>query len=420
MESFGTDESAVLAVPIGLNPSDLLIHIFLFCDDPISIVRFGRVCCRWAEVVRLDRLWAVLSTRMGWPEKPREDFMLKYLACLRLREGIPKVRKFSAAKYSGVQALYVPEPVRVFSWGVKSRFLSFNSETVIVALTAPTYGVFVLNLKDDKYDKLNFLCGAAYTAVAFGDGVMVYAETDSSLTIADLHTSQLHLLPLGHTSTVTRVCVDKSSKFALTASYDQTVMLWNLELRSQVCVFEGHTGTIWAIDFHPKDPSIIATGSNDHTVRIWTARPSPALLCPPLEGHARSLMCVRFDPFHPDRFVYSGSYDLTVRMWDISCGGDPDMARCLRIFEGHTSTIFDIQVTPYFMVSAGRDTKLIIFDRESGAVVAKFAGHDETIKCMVMKAANVGLNAVLSLLTASYDGTIRVWDLGIPNVEEEV
>ena len=49
---------------------------------------------------------------------------------------------------------------------------------------------------------------------------------------------------------------------------------WSIELfdwRNEVCVgaLNGHTSTVWAVSFHPRDPRIVASAASDGTVRLF-------------------------------------------------------------------------------------------------------------------------------------------------------
>lgn len=58
---------------------------------------------------------------------------------------------------------------------------------------------------------------------------------------------------------------------------------WTIELfdwRREVCIgtLEGHTSTVWAISFHPRDPRIIASSASDGTVRLFDVLSQRCLL----------------------------------------------------------------------------------------------------------------------------------------------
>jgi WD40 repeat protein len=104
-----------------------------------------------------------------------------------------------------------------------------------------------------------------------------------------------------------------------TGSADHTVRLWNVADPAHPTPLDppltGHTNSVLSVVFSP-DGHTLATGSRDNTVRLWNvadpAHPTPVGL--PLTGHTNYVRSVVFSP--DGHTLASGSGDHTVRLWE--------------------------------------------------------------------------------------------------------
>eukprot|EP00956_Cyclotella_meneghiniana_P014538 scaffold21808_cov29-Cyclotella_meneghiniana.AAC.1 len=180
----------------------------------------------------------------------------------------------------------------------------------------------------------------------------------------------------GHTEAVGSValsskpgCYDVGGKaadngagaFAVTASKDRTLKVWplpgsavlnkcaasgdELQLRARLSA-RAHEKDINIVSVAPND-SIIATGSQDKTVKLW--RSTDLALQGTLKGHKRGIWDCQFSK--TDRVLATASGDRTIKIWSISdCS-------CVRTFQGHMAGVLRVRflATGLQLLSSGSD-----------------------------------------------------------------
>jgi WD40 repeat protein len=112
--------------------------------------------------------------------------------------------------------------------------------------------------------------------------------------------------------------------YVVTGSYDDTVRLWCTADRAHprpLATLEGHTGDVFSVAFAPGEATL-ATGGDDHTVRLWALR-RPAATPAGLRSHpARSVSARRSGPRHEVIVALCGKKKRFVE----TCGGVVDVA----------------------------------------------------------------------------------------------
>ncbi|KAJ3226026.1 Coronin-2B [Clydaea vesicula] len=174
-------------------------------------------------------------------------------------------------------------------------------------------------------------------------------------------------------------------------------------------VVNGHTGAVLDTDFHPFNDHIIASASEDCTVKIWSI-PQDGLtenLITPvvsLNSHGRKVGHVLFHPT-AENLLTSASADFTVKLWDISTGQEK------QTLTGHTEIIQSLSYSynGSLLVTTCKDKKLRIFDVRTDKVVQETNGH-AGIKGSRVNWMGPLDKLVTSGFSRSSDRQLFVWD----------
>ncbi|CAH1790212.1 unnamed protein product [Owenia fusiformis] len=114
-----------------------------------------------------------------------------------------------------------------------------------------------------------------------------------------------------------------------------------------------------------EDGSVLASGSEDKTARLWSTKSEHCECIGILQGHEDYVNCILIE----DNYVLTGSADKTVRKWDMST------CDCICIFRGHNSLINRIICTGDFVFSSSYDRTARCWDFDTGECIRVFSGH---------------------------------------------
>lgn len=199
----------------------------------------------------------------------------------------------------------------------------------------------------------------------------------------------------GHTWSVNGVAVTPDGKRAVSASWDNTLKIWDLDTGSAQCTLRGHDlVSCAAVTLNGRRA---VSGSWDSALTVWDLDTGCALR--KLEGHSDVVFDVAVTP--GGKRAVSASMDRTLRIWDLEAGA------CLRTLEGHSGHVNAVAVTPNARaaVSASDDKTLMFWDLESGRAIRTLVGHSKSVEGVAVTPD--GKRAI----SASADKTLRVWDL---------
>jgi len=138
-------------------------------------------------------------------------------------------------------------------------------------------------------------------------------------------------------------------------------------------IWVGHRDGVCCVAFSP-DGKRVVSGSYDKTIRVWDVERGQ-MVSSPFEGHTAGIQCVAFSP--EGKRVVSGSHDHSIRIWDAETG-KPMTRPC----EGHTGGIWSVAFSPNgkYIVSGSEDGTIRIWDAETGSILLQpFKGHTDGV-----------------------------------------
>lgn len=262
--------------------------------------------------------------------------------------------------------------------------------------------------------------GGVWAMKFYGD-ILASGSTDRTVRIWNTRTGKCTHIFKGHTSTVRcleivqpqRIGTDVQGNpimfpeepMLVSGSRDATLYLWKLPINDSdseapwefdvgenpyfVNVLKGHLASVRTVTAYA---NLVISGSYDSTVRVWDISTCECKYT--LEGHSDRIYSVVYDP-HRHR-CYSASVDNTVRIWDLETG------ECLHILEGHQILVGLVTASRNALVSAAADSTVRVWDQDTGHARVVFRGHSGAITCVV--------NDDFKVVSGS-QGMLKLWDV---------
>lgn len=264
------------------------------------------------------------------------------------------------------------------------------------------------------------------TCLQFDDDKIITGSDDHSITVYDSQTGERRFKMEGHDGGVW--ALQYVGDTLVSGSTDRSVRVWDIKRGKCTHCFTGHTSTVRCLEvllpvkigvdpvskspiISPKFPVII-TGSRDSSLRVWRLPPpvpehitdeeldaadpdsGSTYFLRALQGHASS---VRALSGHGNTVV-SGSYDTTVRVWNIETG------ECQWVLTGHAQRVYSavLDYKRNRCISGSMDWFVKVWSLDTGSLLYTLEGHTSLVGLL-------DLNRT-TLVSAAADSTLRVWD----------
>nr|XP_057946982.1 E3 ubiquitin-protein ligase COP1 isoform X2 [Doryrhamphus excisus] len=165
-------------------------------------------------------------------------------------------------------------------------------------------------------------------------------------------------------------CISWSSyhkNLLASSDYEGTVILWDGFTGHRSKVYQEHEKRCWSVDFNLMDPKLLASGSDDAKVKLWSTNLDNSVAS--IEAKA-NVCCVKFSPTSRYHLAF-GCADHCVHYYDLRNTKQPIM-----VFKGHRKAVSYAKfVNGEEIVSASTDSQLKLWNVNKPHCLRSFKGH---------------------------------------------
>ena len=273
--------------------------------------------------------------------------------------------------------------------------LSFAPDGAELAVAAGQKAVELLHAPDWKQARSLEAGAAIVTDFGHSGNLLATAEKTSIRLWNSKDGQQLAILP-GHTDWVTALAFSPDDSMLASGSDDQTVRFWDVAGRSEQTGLRITDVAVTSVAFSPNGASL-AFGSRDGSVRLKGLRGNSVQVLGKHEGAVTSLA------FSPDgAFLASGSEDKTVHLWHLAS------ANQLPVLQAGKAVRSVAVSAGGSRLAAGTDEGSVrIWSLPDGRALPPLVGHQGPVTSVVF--TRTGSSVFLA--SGSRDKTVRLWRL---------
>lgn len=151
------------------------------------------------------------------------------------------------------------------------------------------------------------------------------------------------------------------------SDYEGTVTIWDVAANQRTKTFQEHEKRCWSVDFNAVDTRLVASGSDDKHVKLWSLNMDNSVAS--LEAKA-NVCCVKFNPKSSCHLAF-GSADHCVHYYDLR-----NMKNALAMFKGHRKAVSYVKfLNKEDIVSASTDSQLKLWNINAPHCLRSYVGH---------------------------------------------
>jgi eukaryotic-like serine/threonine-protein kinase len=199
----------------------------------------------------------------------------------------------------------------------------------------------------------------------------------------------------GHSGIVYADAWSPSGTQIVSCGQDKTVQVWDATTGNNALTYPGNTDQDFAIAWSANG-QLIAAGGNDNVVHVWNA--NTASLVYNYTGHAGAIFALAFSP--DGTLIASGGADNTVQVWHATSGN------LVLTYTNHSNYVRGVAWSPdgRSIASASEDKTVQVWDAKTGQFLGTYSGHSDGVLIVAWSPDSI------RLVSGSRDATAQVWD----------
>lgn len=240
---------------------------------------------------------------------------------------------------------------------------------------------------------------ASVLCLQYDNDILVTGSSDFTCLVWSIKDNYRPMFRLvGHTAGVLDVCIDR--RFIITCSKDTTIKVWDRQTGALLKTLLGHRGPVNAVQVRG---NLLASASGDGMSKLW--RLEDGLCIKEFQSKDRGLACVEFS--EDGRTIFAGGNDKVIYEYDTVTG------QRLRELKGHEDLVRSLHLDSANsrIVSGSYDSSIKVWDikrgesAEDGGLKINFEGW--TSSWMLAAKSNYR-----KIVCTSQDGRVVIIDFG--------
>ncbi|MBS1952175.1 MAG: WD40 repeat-containing protein [Cytophagales bacterium] len=197
--------------------------------------------------------------------------------------------------------------------------------------------------------------------------------------------------------------ITPDGKTLIKGKFGTKVKQWDIASGKSIMDFVGHEKAALCYDLS-RDGKKLVTGGGDGKVILWDVAKGDTLKT--IRAHRYPVFDVHFNS--DETKVASSSWDATLVSWDLASG------KPVNQFDFNNNSALNFLWSRndlYLFASQGKELKM--YEADTKEVVREFKGHRDVISSLRLNSGKQ------QLLSASWDGTVRLWNITTGLMEQK-